>query len=123
MINSLSDSNGALRDTFGNSHPSVNTGVYRPNLNYEVERVSNEGEKLLSLVRLLRENDGMGVIYATTVREVKSGADYLKGAGFDVAPYHGQLGESERRRNRDRFMSGDLKAIFATGASELAFDS
>jgi ATP-dependent DNA helicase RecQ len=123
MINSLSDSNGTMRDTFGKGHPSVKNGAYRPNLNYEVERVSNEGEKQLSLVRLLRENEGMGVIYAATVREVKAGADYLRGVGFDVAPYHGQLGASERRRNRDRFLSGDLKAIVATGASELAVDA
>src|SRR5262249_34666283 len=45
MINSLSDSDGTIRDTFGKVHPSVMNGVYRPNLNYEVERVSNDGEK------------------------------------------------------------------------------
>jgi ATP-dependent DNA helicase RecQ len=123
MINRLSESNGTMRDTFGKGHPIVKTGVYRPNLNYEVERVSNEGEKQLSLVKLLRENEGMGVIYATTVREVKASADYLRSVGFDVEPYHGQLGASERRRNRDRFLSGDLKAIVATGASEIALDA
>src|SRR5262245_1460293 len=123
MINGISDSNETMRHTFEKGRLNVKSGVYRPNLTYEVERVSNEGEKQLSLVRLLRENEGMGVIYATTVREVKAGADYLRGVGFDVAPYHGQLSASERRRNRDRFLSGDLKAIFATGASDIASDA
>ncbi len=124
MINSLSDSNGTNCDTFGKNHPGFNkNGVYRPNLNYEVARVSNEGEKQLSLVRLLRENEGKGVIYATSVREAKTGADYLRSVGFNVAPYHGQLSSTERRRNRDGFMSGDLRAIVATSASELATDA
>jgi len=121
MINILSDSNGTMRDTFGKG--PLKTGVYRPNLIYEVERVSNEGEKQLSLVRLLRENEGTGVIYAATAREVKASADYLKSVGFDVAPYHGQSGASERRQNWDRFLSGELKAIVTTGASETGFDA
>ena len=123
MINRPSDSNGNSHDASGNGHLNGCNGVYRPNLTYEVERVSNEGEKQLSLVRLLRENDGMGVIYATTAREVKASADYLTNVGFNVAPYHDQLSASERSRSRDRFLSGELKAIFATGASELAIDA
>ncbi|HKC87504.1 MAG TPA: hypothetical protein VKG02_16075, partial [Blastocatellia bacterium] len=89
------------------------TSAYRPNLRYEVERVSNEGEKLLSLAPLLRGTEGGGVVYAATAREVKAVADYLKRVGFDVAPYHGQLGAGEKLRNRDRFLSGALKAIIA----------
>ncbi|MGH9855968.1 MAG: helicase-related protein, partial [Blastocatellia bacterium] len=103
-----------MRDTFETSRFPAKTGVYRPNLNYEVERVGNEGEKQLSLVRLLRENEGAGIVYAATIREVKAVADYLKHIGFDAAPYHGQLGAGEQRGNRDRFMAGGLKVIVAT---------
>jgi ATP-dependent DNA helicase RecQ len=99
-----------------------NAGAYRQNLRYEVERVSNEGEKRLSLVRLLRETEGGGVVYAATVKEVKSVADYLKRVGFDVAshPHHeqmGQLGADENLRDRNRFLSGALKAIIAVSDS------
>ncbi|HEU0179771.1 MAG TPA: RecQ family zinc-binding domain-containing protein [Blastocatellia bacterium] len=134
MINNVSDLNGAMRTSSTGPFPA-NTSVYRPNLRYEVERVSNEGEKRLSLVRLLRETDGGGVVYAATVREVKAVTDYLKRVGFDVAPYphlHGQLGQlgelgrlgelgelgelgqlgtDKKLRDRNRFLSGDLKAI------------
>jgi ATP-dependent DNA helicase RecQ len=115
----MTDSNGIIPDTFGKNR----LPVYRPNLNYEVERVSSEGEKQLSLVRLLRENDGTGVIYAATVREVRAVADYLKGSGFDVASYHYQSGVNERRRNMERFLSGELKTIVTAGASDPASDA
>src|SRR5215510_2539377 len=117
MINNITDLNGALPDTSAMASFLVNTGAYRPNLRYEVERVSNEGEKRLSLAPLLRGTEGDGIVYAATVREVKAVADYLKRAGFDVAPYHEQLGEDENLRNRDRFLSGALKAIIAAERS------
>ena len=117
MTNNLSDLNGTLRDTSATAPFPANTAVYRPNLRYEVDRVSNEGEKRLSLAPLLRGTEGNGVIYAATVREVKAVADYLKQAGFDVAPYHGQLGADEKTKNRDRFLYGALKAIIAVSDS------
>ena len=113
MINNVSSLNGAMRDTSAAGTFPARTIAYRPNLRYEVERVSNEGEKRLSLAPLLRGTEGSGIIYAATVREVKAVADYLKRVGFDVAPNHGQLGAGEKLRNRDRFLSGALKAIIA----------
>jgi ATP-dependent DNA helicase RecQ len=127
-----------MPDTSATAPFPANTGAYRQNLRYEVERVSNEGEKRLSLVRLLRETEGSGVVYAATVREAKAVSDYLKRVGFDVAPHHnlpphqgqlGQLGQSgqsgqlgdlgagENLSDRDRFLSGSLKAIIAVSDS------
>ena len=98
MTNNLSDLNGTMRDTSATAPFPANTGVYRPNLRYEVDRVSNEGEKRLSLAPLLRGTEGNGIIYAATVREVKAVADYLKQAGFDVAPTTGNWGRTKKRR-------------------------
>jgi len=121
MTNNVSGLNGAMRDTSAAGPSLANTSAYRPNLRYEVERVSNEGEKRLSLVRLLRETEGSGVVYAATAREVKAVADYLKRVGFDVAPHPhngqlgqlGQLGTGEKQSDWERFLSGALKAIIA----------
>ncbi|HKC85331.1 MAG TPA: helicase-related protein, partial [Blastocatellia bacterium] len=100
--------------------PTV-TGAYRQNLRYEVERVSNEGEKRLSLVRLLRETEGSGVVYAATVKEVKAVSDYLKRVGFDVAPHphHEQLGQLGElgADEKLRVQAGALKAIIAAERS------
>ncbi|HEY7180260.1 MAG TPA: RecQ family zinc-binding domain-containing protein, partial [Blastocatellia bacterium] len=126
-----------MHDTFA-TESLLAGGAYRPNLRYEVERVSNEGEKRLSLVRLLRETEGSGVVYAATVREVKAVADYLRRVGFDVAPYPhhngqpGQPGQSgrmeadEKPGDRDRFLSGALKAFIAasdSGATPVGMDT
>lgn len=117
MVNNVSDVNRTIRETLERKPFPTNTGVYRPNLNLEIERVSNEGEKQLSLVRLLRENEGAGVVYAATVKEARTVTDYLKNIGFDVAPCHWQLGPNEIRLNRDRFRSDLLKAIVVTNDS------
>jgi ATP-dependent DNA helicase RecQ len=45
----------------------VNTGIHRPNMHYQVKRVTNEREKHEELVRVLQEGVGTGIIYAATV--------------------------------------------------------
>jgi ATP-dependent DNA helicase RecQ len=129
MTNNVSGVNGAMRDTSVAGQLLAYTSGYRPNLRYEVERVSNEGEKRLSLVRLMRETEGGGVVYAATVREVKGLADYLTRVGFDVAIDHshndrlGQFGTLEPDqglRDLERFQSGALKAMIAVSDSSAA---
>ena len=39
-----------------------------------------------------------------------------------MARYHGRLGAQERKRNQDRFMAGELKAIVATNAFGMGID-
>lgn len=114
MNNDASSLKNIIRENFGVRQFPGASPLYRPNLHYEVERVSNEGEKQLSLVRLLRESEGTGVVYVATAKEVKAISDYLRHIGFDVAPYHEHLGAGERRRNLDRFLAGELKAMVAT---------
>src|SRR5919107_957074 len=40
-----------------------NTGIYRPNLQFEVEHVTGDAEKQAELLRLLEEIDGDGIVY------------------------------------------------------------
>jgi ATP-dependent DNA helicase RecQ len=115
MTNNVSDLNGTMRDASATGRFLADICAYRPNLRYEVERVSNEGEKRLSLAPLLKGTEGSGIIYAATVREVKAVADYLKQVGFHVAPSYGRPGGGEGLR--DRFLSGALKAIITVSDS------
>ncbi|HEX8604097.1 MAG TPA: RecQ family ATP-dependent DNA helicase, partial [Pseudoduganella sp.] len=46
----------------------INTGVYRPNLHYRVLQVTNPAEKTAQALRLVRETEGVGIIYAATVK-------------------------------------------------------
>jgi ATP-dependent DNA helicase RecQ len=100
----------------------VNTGIYRENLDYEVQRTASEAQKREALVRLLRESEGSGIVYVATVRACDELTDYLKAAGFDVLRYHGRLNARERHEHQDRFMAGDVKAIVATNAFGMGID-
>jgi ATP-dependent DNA helicase RecQ len=100
----------------------ITTGIYRPNLRYEVARVTNELEKRESLVRLMRETGGVGIIYAATVKTVEALSDFFAGSEFEVAKYHGKLPARERKENQERFMAGGLKAMIATNAFGMGID-
>jgi ATP-dependent DNA helicase RecQ len=100
----------------------VKTGIYRPNLHFEVKRVTNEREKHEELVRILKEHEGVGIIYAATVKVVEELADWLKSFGYQIEKYHGRMKASERKRNQDVFMDGELKAIVATNAFGMGID-
>jgi ATP-dependent DNA helicase RecQ len=101
----------------------VNTGVYRPNLHYEVLRTVNEAQKREHLVRLLRETEGAGIVYAATVKQVDTLFEVLQGLGFPVAKYHGRMPAKQRKESQERFMSGELHAMVATNAFGMGIDS
>jgi ATP-dependent DNA helicase RecQ len=100
----------------------ISTGVFRENLRLEVIRAAGEESKLHHLARLLGEIEGTGIVYTSTVKDCEAVTDYLEGIGFDVARYHGRLGGTERHRNQDRFMAGELKAVVATNAFGMGID-
>jgi ATP-dependent DNA helicase RecQ len=100
----------------------VKTGIYRPNIYFEVKRVTNEREKHEELVRILNENEGGGIIYAATVKTVEELTDWLKAFDFKIEKYHGRMKASEREQNQNAFMNDELKAIVATNAFGMGID-
>lgn len=100
----------------------VNTGTYRPNLTYEVIALENQDAKEHQVLKLVREMDGVGLIYTSSVRHAEEVTERLKSAGIAVERYHGRLPARERRETQDRFMRGELKAIVATNAFGMGID-
>ena len=100
----------------------VKTGIYRPNIYFEVKRVTNEREKHEQLIRILNEHEGIGIIYAATVKVVEELTDWLRSFDFRVEKYHGRMKASERKQNQDAFMNDELKAIVATNAFGMGID-
>jgi ATP-dependent DNA helicase RecQ len=100
----------------------VKTGIYRPNIYFEVKRVTNEREKHEELMRILNEHDSAGIIYAATVKTVDALTDWLKGFDFQIEKYHGRMKAGDRKQNQDAFMDGELKAIVATNAFGMGID-
>jgi ATP-dependent DNA helicase RecQ len=110
-------------ETLGLRDPEIiNTGIYRSNLYLEVRHTASESAKRLQLADAVRDIDGVGIVYAATVKQVEAVHTDLKAMGVPVAMYHGRLGSRERRENQERFMANDLKAIVATNAFGMGID-
>ena len=100
----------------------INTGVYRPNLQYSVLRTVNEQQKREQLIRWLSEAAGSGIVYASTVKQVDALYEPLTGAAGGVARYHGRMSAAQRREQQERFMSGEARGMVATNAFGMGID-
>ena len=100
----------------------VNTGIYRPNLQYRVLQVTNPDEKMQEALRLVRETPGKGIVYAATVKVAEEMLHILEEAGESVTIYHGKLAASERKANQDLFMDDERRVMVATNAFGMGID-
>ncbi|WP_225984661.1 RecQ family ATP-dependent DNA helicase [Noviherbaspirillum aerium] len=100
----------------------INTGIYRSNLHYRSIAVTDDAEKLSQIIRLAREEQGAGIIYAATVKAVEEVHEALQAAGESVTYYHGQLSAKVRSQNQDAFMNGESRIMVATNAFGMGID-
>ncbi|WP_373986762.1 ATP-dependent DNA helicase RecQ [Duganella sp. BuS-21] len=100
----------------------VNTGIYRPNLQYRVRQVTNPDEKSAVLLELVQSKKGVGIVYAATVKAAKEAYQMLLEAGESVTLYHGRLKAAERSENQNLFMSGERRVMVATNAFGMGID-
>ena len=100
----------------------INTGIYRPNLRYDVIAVTDDGERERLLVETLLRTEGSGIVYTATVKQAESVTTLLRAAGIDVERYHGRVRAGERTEVQERFMRGELRVIVATNAFGMGID-
>jgi ATP-dependent DNA helicase RecQ len=100
----------------------VNTGIYRPNLHYSVVQVTNPSEKIGAALRIVRDSDGVGIIYAATVKAAEEMHQALLDVGESATIYHGKLAARERKENQDLFMEGERRVMVATNAFGMGID-
>jgi ATP-dependent DNA helicase RecQ len=114
---------GDISEQLGLADPRyLVAGFDRPNLALRVMHVSAEKEKRETLKRVINTSGGSGIIYAATRKSVEQITAKLKMAGLSVEPYHGGMGELERTRAQDSFMSNRVQAIVATNAFGMGID-
>jgi ATP-dependent DNA helicase RecQ len=101
---------------------TVDTGAYRANLDYRVEHLAREDEKLARTVALVRESRGSGLVYAATVKAAEAVYEKLAAAGESVARYHGKMRAAERHAVQESFMAGTTRVVVATNAFGLGID-
>jgi ATP-dependent DNA helicase RecQ len=100
----------------------IHTGFYRPNIHLAVTKTPDEEQRRERLLEFVRQENGSGIVYASTVKTVCELSEFLAAAGFSVAPYHGRLKTSVRAETQDRFMSGEVPLMVATNAFGLGID-
>ncbi|HWJ93380.1 MAG TPA: ATP-dependent DNA helicase RecQ, partial [Telluria sp.] len=112
-----------IRKQLGRARMNViNTGIYRPNLHYRVVQVTSAEEKYAEALKLVRETEGVGIVYAATVKAAEEMLQILQEAGESVTIYHGKLGAAERKENQDLFMGGERRVMVATNAFGMGID-
>ncbi|MFL5450601.1 MAG: helicase-related protein, partial [Myxococcales bacterium] len=91
-------------------------------LRYEVLRTVNKDLKQESLLRVLREQQGSGIVYAATIRKVEELHGFLRASGVRAGRYHGKLPKGEREEVQEDFMSGRTRVMVATSAFGMGID-
>lgn len=84
----------------------------RPNLYYEVK--PKERQSYNQLLTYIRTNQGAGIIYCLSRRNVDDLTFRLQQDNISVLPYHAGLHDEVRRVNQDRFIRDDVRIIVAT---------
>jgi ATP-dependent DNA helicase RecQ len=97
------------------------SGFDRPNLFLEVARVPGDEEKMGRILALSR-NEGPGLVYAATRKNVAKVVATLRRHGVLALGYHAGMDDAERTAVQDRFHRGDAPVIVATNAFGMGVD-
>jgi ATP-dependent DNA helicase RecQ len=100
----------------------LNTSAYRPNLDLRVVPVAREADKLPQVLKLVRAQEGSGIVYTATVKAAQAVHEALQAAGESAGLYHGKLPAAERTAVQDAFMNGATRVMVATNAFGLGID-
>ncbi len=108
----------------GMAEPRVHVhGFDRPNLHYRVEPCGGAADKADRVVDIVRRRvSGVALVYAATRKNAERYAAALGERGMRSRVYHAGLGDAERSRAQDEFMSGALDVIVATNAFGMGVD-
>ena len=101
---------------------AVHAGMYRENLDYRVVHVTSDDERIARAIEIVRNAQGIGIVYAATIRLAEALHAAMKEAGLRIGLYHGELTAKERRAAQDAFMEDEYQAMVATNAFGLGID-
>ena len=100
----------------------VNTGIYRPNLRFQVAQATSAEQKFDRLREALSKARGCGIVYTATIKACDEVHERLLAGGESVTRYHGRMATAERHASQDRFMSGGARVMVATNAFGMGID-
>ncbi len=84
---------------------------------------SNNADEWKDVEERLPDMPGSGIIYTLTVADAERlAAAWLQSRNVKVAAYTGRMEYSERRRQEERRLSNQVKALVATVALDMGYD-
>lgn len=93
--------------------PGIHVASFdRPNLYYEVQ--PRQRQSYNQLLKLVRSQQGSGIIYCLSRRTVNEIAFRLEKDGIPALPYHAGLEDEARSANQTHFIRDDVQVIVAT---------
>ena len=100
----------------------VSASVYRANLLLAVVQSTNDEDRTMQAREIVRHSEGAGIVYTATVRAAEALHAALAADGEQAGLYHGRLRASERHRQQEEFMRGNIRVMVATNAFGLGID-
>lgn len=97
-------------------------GIQRPNLRLEAIEVYDEKETLNTIIKILKQYEGPGIIYFTLIKTLERFSKLLNAKGFEHGIYHGKLSPKTRKEIQRNFLNGKQKLILATNAFGMGID-
>ncbi len=102
-----------------NAPKIITKTFYRKNLSYSV---LYEEDKLERLLRVIKNVNGTGIVYAKTRARTKEVADYLRKQKVSVAHYHAGLDSKVRNKIQEDWIENKTRVIVSTNAFGMGID-
>lgn len=100
----------------------VLTGYDRPNLRFEVEKLSPKHKRERIAGFLAAYGHESGIVYCSTRKDVDALHAWLVGKGKPAVRYHAGMPAAERAASQQRFIADDAPIMIATNAFGMGID-
>jgi ATP-dependent DNA helicase RecQ len=84
----------------------------RPNLYYQI--ITKEKRSYNQLLQHIRAQQGSGIVYCVSRKQVEDISFRLQNDGIKAVPYHAGMADTDRSNNQTRFLRDDVQVIVAT---------
>jgi ATP-dependent DNA helicase RecQ len=95
---------------------------HRANLRYIAHQCDKKTHRKLLLAAMRAYAGESVIVYAPTIARVEEIVDYLAERKIAAIPYHGQMENSLRRRNQERWMNDEVRILVGTIAFGLGIN-
>ncbi len=94
----------------------------RANIQLSVIQLTGLAEKLYTILQLINQLEGCGLIYCATRENTELTAEYLQSQSINAVAYHAGLDPITKRQLQHNFIANQYKVIAATNALGMGID-